>query len=117
MVSDGISEARVDTLKRELWVSDLLTNIKAVRPQRIADIILQEAIDATRTDKKETVTIIKDIQLKETVEITNASLENVNELDNTTTNKEPIKNEGPKVGRNDLCPCGSGKKYKNCCGK
>jgi preprotein translocase subunit SecA len=24
---------------------------------------------------------------------------------------------GPKVGRNDLCPCGSGKKYKNCCGK
>jgi preprotein translocase subunit SecA len=24
---------------------------------------------------------------------------------------------GPKVGRNDSCPCGSGKKYKNCCGK
>jgi preprotein translocase subunit SecA len=23
---------------------------------------------------------------------------------------------GPKVGRNDPCPCGSGKKYKNCCG-
>ena len=23
----------------------------------------------------------------------------------------------PKVGRNDPCPCGSGKKYKNCCGK
>lgn len=22
-----------------------------------------------------------------------------------------------KIGRNDLCPCGSGKKYKNCCGK
>ena len=28
-----------------------------------------------------------------------------------------VVNEGPKVGRNDLCPCGSGKKYKNCCGK
>ena len=25
--------------------------------------------------------------------------------------------KGKKVGRNDLCPCGSGKKYKNCCGK
>jgi uncharacterized protein YecA (UPF0149 family) len=23
----------------------------------------------------------------------------------------------PKVGRNDPCPCGSGKKYKKCCGK
>ncbi len=29
----------------------------------------------------------------------------------------PIKNNSPKIGRNDLCPCGSGKKYKNCHGK
>jgi len=28
-----------------------------------------------------------------------------------------IKLEKPKVGRNELCPCGSGKKYKKCCGK
>ena len=27
------------------------------------------------------------------------------------------KKAGPKVGRNDPCPCGSGKKYKNCCGR
>ena len=27
-----------------------------------------------------------------------------------------IRNTGPKVGRNDPCPCGSGKKYKKCCG-
>jgi preprotein translocase subunit SecA len=30
---------------------------------------------------------------------------------------ETIKREGEKVGRNDPCPCGSGKKYKKCCGK
>ncbi len=30
---------------------------------------------------------------------------------------EPIVNKGPKVGRNDPCPCGSNKKYKNCCGR
>ena len=29
---------------------------------------------------------------------------------------EPIHRESPKVGRNDPCPCGSGKKYKKCCG-
>ncbi len=29
----------------------------------------------------------------------------------------PIKREVPKVGRNEPCPCGSGKKYKQCCGK
>jgi tetratricopeptide (TPR) repeat protein len=28
----------------------------------------------------------------------------------------PLKREDPKVGRNDPCPCGSGKKYKKCCG-
>jgi preprotein translocase subunit SecA len=33
------------------------------------------------------------------------------------TKPQPIVNQGPKVGRNDPCPCGSGKKYKNCCGK
>jgi hypothetical protein len=27
----------------------------------------------------------------------------------------PIVNDQPKVGRNDPCPCGSGKKYKKCC--
>ena len=31
--------------------------------------------------------------------------------------QEPIRRDAPKVGRNDPCPCGSGKKYKHCCGK
>lgn len=30
---------------------------------------------------------------------------------------ETIVREGRKIGRNEPCPCGSGKKYKNCCGK
>ena len=28
---------------------------------------------------------------------------------------ETVRNESPKVGRNDPCPCGSGKKFKKCC--
>jgi preprotein translocase subunit SecA len=31
--------------------------------------------------------------------------------------KKPVKREAKKVGRNDPCPCGSGKKYKKCCGR
>jgi preprotein translocase subunit SecA len=34
----------------------------------------------------------------------------------TAVKQEPIK-VGPKIGRNDPCPCGSGKKYKQCHGK
>ena len=37
--------------------------------------------------------------------------------DGKTVAEGPRRNEGPKVGRNDPCPCGSGKKYKKCCGK
>ncbi len=33
----------------------------------------------------------------------------------TSEKMEPIRNRGERVGRNDPCPCGSGKKYKNCC--
>ena len=32
-------------------------------------------------------------------------------------NIQPIRRDQPKVGRNEQCPCGSGKKYKHCCGK
>lgn len=30
---------------------------------------------------------------------------------------KPVVREEPKIGRNDPCPCGSGRKYKKCCGK
>ena len=33
-----------------------------------------------------------------------------------TPKRQPVKVQ-KKIGRNDPCPCGSGKKYKNCCGK
>ncbi|WP_299994780.1 preprotein translocase subunit SecA [uncultured Clostridium sp.] len=36
--------------------------------------------------------------------------------DDKSLKKEPIRNDN-KLGRNDLCSCGSGKKYKNCCGR
>ena len=31
--------------------------------------------------------------------------------------QQTVRRDAPKIGRNDPCPCGSGKKYKNCCGK
>ena len=38
-------------------------------------------------------------------------------VDGELVGEKPIVREEPKVGRNDPCPCGSGKKYKKCCGK
>ena len=63
----------------------------------------------------------EDVKREEAAKITGAALQAINSLDNgeqikTEVNKTVV-NEGPKVGRNAPCPCGSGKKYKNCCGK
>ena len=61
---------------------------------------------------------------EETSKITNASLEDtaINLVDGSYKKDEggmnkTVVNDEPKVGRNAPCPCGSGKKYKNCCGK
>jgi SEC-C motif domain protein len=37
-------------------------------------------------------------------------------VDGRMSNPPPFRHEQPKIGRNDPCPCGSGKKYKKCCG-
>jgi SEC-C motif-containing protein len=37
--------------------------------------------------------------------------------DGQTPKQEQAVRQGPKVGRNDPCPCGGGKKYKKCCGR
>lgn len=67
----------------------------------------------------------ENIQRTEAARITGMSLENsaISNLDGTIAPKtsspqnQTVVNNEPKVGRNDQCPCGSGKKYKNCCGK
>ncbi len=63
-----------------------------------------------------------DVKRQEAAKITGAALEAINSVDggkkiSTPEFSQTIVNEEPKIGRNDPCPCGSGKKYKNCCGR
>ena len=67
---------------------------------------------------------VQNLERKETVKITKQGLEQAVDAMKQRTPSEtkevshmPVTNSEPKVGRNDPCPCGSGKKYKNCCGK
>ena len=67
---------------------------------------------------------VQNLERKESIRITKQGLQEATEnirKDMPKESKEvthtPIVNNAPKVGRNDPCPCGSGKKYKNCCGK
>ncbi len=67
---------------------------------------------------------VQNLERKESIRITKQGLQEATEnirKDMPKESKEvthtPVVNNAPKVGRNDPCPCGSGKKYKNCCGK
>jgi preprotein translocase subunit SecA len=62
------------------------------------------------------------VSREESARVTDASLADtaIRLVDGTTPEKDantPVVNTEPKIGRNDPCPCGSGLKYKNCCGK
>ena len=64
----------------------------------------------------------QNLQRTSSVKITGEGFEDTmkvdgNEPPRTSGKVTTVVNTAPKVGRNDPCPCGSGKKYKNCCGK
>ena len=85
--------------------------------QMIADIRLNVVKILLNARKREGAPV-----RQESIKITGEGLEDTNvSLKGNTPSAEkshtPIVNTEPKVGRNDPCPCGSGKKYKNCCGK
>ena len=86
--------------------------------------MFEQMTNDIKIDVVKILTHIKGIQnteRKQTVKITGEGLkqEGTPTIPNKSQNapNTPIKNQGPQVGRNDPCPCGSGKKYKNCCGK
>ncbi len=54
----------------------------------------------------------EDTKREQTVKVTSET----SSSSDGTLKKEPVRNKGKKVGPNDPCPCGSGKKYKKCCG-
>ncbi|RLS71838.1 MAG: preprotein translocase subunit SecA [Planctomycetota bacterium] len=87
--------------------------------ERVTDIVYrieQVEDDALRSTWKETAAIhaaAPSATLPEPPAAEAAAAEPSNPDDHV----EPIRNLAQKVGRNDPCPCGSGKKFKNCCGR
>ena len=55
--------------------------------------------------------LIENLQREEQAKVTGT-----NAGADETAKRKPVVNKDKKVGRNDPCPCGSGKKYKYCCG-
>ncbi|WP_066168749.1 preprotein translocase subunit SecA [Aliarcobacter cryaerophilus] len=79
-------------------------------------------IDLVSNIKLEIIKILFTIQLQskeeqEALEKVKANMEKSNEHITTNLAQEAVKSSDKKIARNEVCPCGSGLKYKQCCGK
>ncbi|MBO5476490.1 MAG: preprotein translocase subunit SecA [Clostridia bacterium] len=79
--------------------------------------------DLVRSIREESVKAVFSLKPKKKEEVVNVKVQNqvtnmyTNAGGEDTPKRKPVVKKEQKVGRNDPCPCGSGKKYKNCCGK
>jgi preprotein translocase subunit SecA len=85
--------------------NDVVKSIMAVR------IRTADELDAASESINEDMSQVKDLQYQH-ADVSTDSVESEQSAEPAPT---PVRS-GPKVGRNDPCPCGSGKKYKACCG-
>lgn len=67
-----------------------------------------------RIDNDITLMLVRS-EIRQNIERKEVSKKQITNDSNETIKKQPKKSE--KIGRNDPCPCGSGRKYKQCCGK
>ncbi len=94
-------EGMLDALK-----SDVITILSKVRVQQQEEV---ERMEAERQAQAEAAARLAQAQ--------HASADGLGDDDNQGDDHQPMVREERKVGRNEPCPCGSGKKYKNCHGQ
>ena len=72
--------------------------------------------EMTAEIRRDTATALMNVRIEQKVEREEvAKVTGTNKDDSTS--KGPYQRKDAKIGRNDPCPCGSGKKYKQCCGR
>jgi len=86
--------------------------------QREGYEIFMDMVYRIKEDTLEKLSVVQ-IQTEDDVSRMRAQQEREYQMSRGEDEKKPetMKREGKKVGRNDPCPCGSGKKYKKCCGR
>jgi curved DNA-binding protein CbpA len=112
-------EGKNDRLEMEVYIvfhiSDLRPSIKALKNEYPECFKLNQAfyVDVLN-ERKEEFLMDKYAAIYKKIRPKNAVFHGEEFYDDD--DEVPYKRESPKIGRNDPCPCGSGKKYKKCCG-
>ncbi|MDD6133574.1 MAG: preprotein translocase subunit SecA [Selenomonadaceae bacterium] len=101
-------------------IASMMYHVSIITPDQ------QQAMEAQQEGEAPAVNETQKQKLEKTIEqqrsqlsdhLQNAQASHGDEVSAAGAKKKPVTNDGQKVGRNDPCPCGSGKKYKNCCGR
>ena len=95
-----------------MMFSEMLDQVKHDTISMLARIRIQNEQDIARMEEQRRAEQSMDFNKSESSSIFEQSNNNAKK-----NNNSPFIRSGKKVGRNDPCPCGSGKKYKHCCGK
>ena len=95
-----------------MMFSEMLDQVKHDTISMLARIRIQNEQDIQRMEEQRRAEQSMDFNKPENNSLLKQSDNNVKK-----NNNSPYIRSGKKVGRNDPCPCGSGKKYKQCCGK
>lgn len=116
----------MDELRKGIGLQGWGQKDPVVQYRMVGTEMFDEMIEAIKVDVVKLLMNLReqqDLRRAETAKITKAALASINSVDGGQSAVEnsdldrTVRREEPKVGRNDPCPCGSGKKYKNCCGK
>jgi len=102
---DPVTEYRMESY-------DIFNEMSEKIKENVARVVLHQS--KVTEEQTNTANLAKTTEmLKKIMAARNAQAQN---QANTSGKSQPVVNSSKKVGRNDLCPCGSGKKYKKCCG-
>jgi preprotein translocase subunit SecA len=106
--------ALFDELSRQLRteVARSLFRFEIITPEHTLQQLLQSGV-RLETNRS----LFEDFQKESSSLEDNEVSEDSEEASQAKTDKSVPFVAGPRVGRNDLCPCGSGKKFKKCCGQ
>ena len=96
-------------------IASLMYHVSIVTPEQ--QQAMNDAQQANETQKQKMEKTIEQQRSQLSDHLQNAQASHGDEVSAAEAKKKPVTSDGKKVGRNDPCPCGSGKKYKNCCGK
>ena len=101
-------------------IASMMYHVSIITPEQQQAMEAQpegEAAQASETQKQKLEKTIEQQRSQLSDHLQNAQASHGDEVSAAGAKKKPVTNDGQKVGRNDPCPCGSGKKYKNCCGR